>query len=196
LPSVEDEQETKTPGKKDHRWPDHQHHKCPLADSCQPDILLSASIAEDTGYFNERLANARRELLQAWQRRREHLEFDFQRTDILGALVLAEQLFGQMPKGGRNVLVIFSDMRHNTPDLNLETTAEIAVQSALTKRERRSLVADLHSVEVSVLGVDDAGKPMRYWTQLRQFWLAYFAETRARVAQYSVLSVVPARLGK
>ena len=161
----------------------------------QPDILLSASIAEDTGYFSERLAKARRELLQAWQRRREHLEFDFQHTDILGALVLAGQLFGQMPNGGRNVLVVFSDMRHNTPDLNLETTAEIAVESALAKTERRGLVADLHSVEVHVLGVDNAGKPMRYWTQLRQFWLMYFAKGGAKVAQYSVLRVVPASLG-
>ncbi len=155
----------------------------------QPDILLSASIADDKGYFNERLANARRELLQAWQRRREHLEFDFRHTDILGALVLAEQLFGQMPEGGRNVLVVFSDMRQNTADLNFETSNHIAVRAAVAKTERLGLMANLNEVEVHVLGADNAGRRMNYWTQLRQFWLAYFAKTGARVAEYSALSV-------
>ncbi|MFY9561301.1 MAG: hypothetical protein WAQ52_13795 [Terriglobales bacterium] len=155
----------------------------------QPDILLSASIAEDSGYFNERLATARRELLQAWQRRRANLEFDFQHTDILGALVLAGQLFGQMPKGGRNVLVIFSDMRQNTADLNLETANPITVPAAIAKTERLGLMANLSNVEVHVLGADNAGRRMNYWIQLRQFWLAYFAKTGAQVAEYSALSV-------
>ena len=156
----------------------------------QPDILLSASIAEDTGYFNERLANARRELLQAWQRRRVHLEFDFQHTDILGALVLAEQLFGQMPKDRRNPRVVFSGMRQNTVVLYLKTPNHIAVPAAIAKTERLGLMANLNNVEVHVLGADNAGRRMNYWTQLRQFWLAYFAKTGAQVAEYSALSVV------
>ena len=51
----------------------------------QPYILLSADIGDDAGYFGEKLANARKQLVGSWQRRIEHLQSGFQHTDIVGA---------------------------------------------------------------------------------------------------------------
>jgi len=78
----------------------------------QPYILLSAGIADNPGYFGERLAAARTESsepgVEAENRpSRSHVP----RTDILGALDLASQIFAQEPGATRRQLIVFSDMR-------------------------------------------------------------------------------------
>ena len=50
---------------------------------------------------------------------------------------------------------------------------------------------DLHGVEVYALGVDGAGKDMRYWQILWDFWTAYFKRTGAILKTYSVLRDPP-----
>ena len=50
---------------------------------------------------------------------------------------------------------------------------------------------DLHGVEVYALGVDGAGKDMRYWQTLRDFWTEYFKRTGAILKTYSVLRDPP-----
>jgi hypothetical protein len=77
----------------------------------QPYILLSADVATDEGYFHEKLASARQQLVRNWHSRAEHLQVGFSHTDILGALMLADQLFHEKLGGWRDVLIIFSDMR-------------------------------------------------------------------------------------
>jgi hypothetical protein len=47
-------------------------------------------------------------------------------------------------------------------------------------------------VEVYALGVDGAGKDMRYWQTLRDFWAVYFKRTGAILKTYSVLRDPPA----
>jgi hypothetical protein len=81
----------------------------------QPDILLSATVPEDPGYFEERLTAARTELIRAWKGRSQRLQPNFQRTDVLGAPLLASQFFAEQVAARRKVLVIFSDMRNSTP---------------------------------------------------------------------------------
>lgn len=157
----------------------------------QPYILLSADIAVDEGYFHEKLASARQQLVHTWQRRIENVHGRFQHTDIFGALFLAEQLFRARPSGWRNVLVIFSDMRQDTTDLNLESPAKFNAKAALTRTERKGLIAVLENDEVYVLGVDNAGEAITYWDQLRKFWLEYFQEAQANVECYSVLRQSP-----
>ncbi len=59
----------------------------------QPDILLSAKIPGDAGYFGERLIAAQAELVRAWKARNAHLTPDFRHTDIIGTLLVASQVF-------------------------------------------------------------------------------------------------------
>lgn len=156
----------------------------------QPYVLLSAQLDSNEGYFKERIRNAHQQLLTAWQKRSQSLVENFKQTDLLGALVMSSQVFE--PKAGhRNVLVIFSDMRHETRSLNLARLLVIPVQPTLGKVERGGLVADLNGIEVYVLGVDAAGKSVGYWNSLRDFWQAYFGKAGAKVRAYSMLREVP-----
>ncbi len=156
----------------------------------QPYVLLSADVGGDAGYFREKLASARQQLVRVWQRRVDHLQLGFSHTDILGALLLADQLFHERASGWRDVLVIFSDMRQDTADLDLETPAKFDAKGALDRTEKNGLISRLGSVEVYVLGVDNAGKPIAYWDLLREYWLDYFAKAGSHVQSYSVLREV------
>jgi hypothetical protein len=151
----------------------------------QPDILLSAKISTDKGYFGEKLASAHQALLQAWQKRSAHLKSDSRHTDILGALLVATQIFKESHSPD-NVLVIFSDMRQDSRELNLETTKQWVPQEEIKTLSQKRLVADLQGVEVHALGVDNAGKDLTYWQSLRQFWIKYFEFADAKLYRYSI----------
>jgi hypothetical protein len=152
----------------------------------QPDILLSATIPGDVGYFGERLTSARSELVRAWKTRSARLEPTFRHTDIIGALLVAGQIFSEQKDAGKKILVVFSDMRHRTADLDLESHP--IVPSFLHAGKRAHIVlADLRGVHVYALGVDAAGKQIAYWQALRQFWTEYFRATGADLRGFSVL---------
>lgn len=151
----------------------------------QPYILMQAHVPDDAGYFGERLTAARNQLVRTWKLRSAHLEPHFPQTDILGALQLAAQIFAQHPDAGRKTLILFSDMRQSTPELNLEPAKIVPSFSAVAKRCGR--LPDLHGVEVEVLGVDGAGKSDAYWQSLRGFWEGYIQTAGTLVGSYSVL---------
>jgi hypothetical protein len=155
----------------------------------QPYILLSARVPGDAGYFGERLAAARNQLVRAWKQRSSNLTPHYQQTDILGALQLANQIFAQQPDAGRRTLVIFSDMRQSTPDLNLEGT-KIAPSFAAVVNRCGALPA-LQNVQGYVLGADGAGKSSAYWQSLQTFWRVYFHNAGAVLQSYSVLRELP-----
>jgi hypothetical protein len=158
----------------------------------QPDILLSAKIPEDTGYFGERLRSAQSELVRAWKGRSGQLKPRFPHTDIMGALILSGQIFEQHPDSSRKILVIFSDMRHSTPGLDLQSRSTVQTLSlAGTTSGANVLLADLRHVEVYALGVDGAGKTITYWQSLRDFWVEYLRGARANLRTYSVLREMP-----
>jgi hypothetical protein len=85
------------------------------------------------------------------------------------------------------MLVIFSDMRQDTSDLNLETPAKFDARAAIVRTDKKGLIARLGKVEVYVLGVDNAGKPIAYWNLLQEYWIGYFTKAGAHVQSYSVL---------
>ncbi len=155
----------------------------------EPLTVLDARIPADAGYFQERLTAARQALLQAWAARAKSLVPSFKRTDILGVLLLASQIFQNSPKSGK-VLVIFSDMRENAGNLNLEKSKG-DVHLALARAAQGRTTPDLKGVEVYVLGADNARKPMSYWTSLRDSWAEYFKRTGADLKTYTVLRELP-----
>ena len=151
----------------------------------QPYILLSAHVLDDAGYFGERLTAAHNRLVQAWKARSSQLDPHFRQTDILGAMQLASDIFSHEPNNGSKVLVIFSDMRQSTPELNLETRKVVPSFSGIAKQSD-TLPALLH-VQVDVLGVDGSGKSSAYWGGLKSFWIEYLRRSGAFVRNYSVL---------
>ena len=157
----------------------------------QPYILLSADVSANQGYFGERLAAARQQMVRAWQKRAAQLEPRARRSDVLGALLTASELFREVPTRRRNVLVIYSDMRHVNSELDLETPVTIHVDAMLAIAERRKLLANLMGDAVYVLGADAAGKRVAQWEALKQFWTAYFKMAGANLMGYSILGEPP-----
>ena len=155
----------------------------------QPYLLLSAQVPSDAGYFGERLNDARGQIIRAWKSRSARLDSHFHHTDIFGALELAGQIFAQQPDTSRKTLVIFSDMRQSTPELNLESLK--TVPSFSTVASRCGAVPALRNVDLSVLGADDAGESGAYWQSMRLFWASYFNNAGAVVHSYSVLRKLP-----
>lgn len=156
----------------------------------EPYVLLSAHLDGNEGYFKERLNNAHQQLLAAWQKRSQSLVQNFSQTDLLGALIMSAQVF-EPKEGHRNVLVILSDMRHETRTLNFAKMAIVPTDATVQKVEREHLVASLKGVEVYALGVDASGKSVGYWNSLRDFWLSYFGKAGAKVRAYSMLRDLP-----
>jgi hypothetical protein len=155
----------------------------------QPYILLSALLPADPGYFGERLTSARKHLVTAWKARSEKLAPEFAHTDIIGALLLASDLFSQQPAVARKVLVLFSDMRQSTRELNLESPA---VVPEFSRTKAKVTVANMRDVQVFALGVDGFGKSTSYWESLRAFWDEYFRCSGADLQDYSPLREVVA----
>lgn len=158
----------------------------------EPDILLSAEVSADTGYFGERLVAAHQQLVRAWQSRAARLAPNSRQTDILGALLVAGQLFEQTPGSQREVLVIYSDMRQATADLSLDRQTEPLASAVRAELERRLPGPNLNDAAVYCLGVDAAGRNAADWERLRRLWEDYFRMAGAHLESYTVLRRLPA----
>ena len=109
----------------------------------------------------------------------------FLRTDILGALHIASQVFAEHV-AARQILVIYSDMRNSTPELDLDTPSSVA-RSARVLRQGNVPAASLLDVTVGALGVDAADRSIAYWQELEEFWTLYFNTVSAELIVYSAL---------
>jgi hypothetical protein len=157
----------------------------------EPYILLSASMSSDEGYFGERLSGARQSIVRAWQKRAAQLEPRAKSTDILGAILVAAEIFRNAQQGGKNILIVYSDMRQSTRALNLETSIRWDINAELAAVERQQLLANLARVSVYVLGADADAKSVAQWQMLNRFWTIYFEKTGARLIGYSILCESP-----
>lgn len=127
---------------------------------------------------------ARRALQAAWRAESKNLQSCYRRTDILGALLLAGQIFEADNSSSQKILIIYSDMLNSTAELNLETTTVIPRFSDVSWRLP---IADLRAVRVSVRGVDGNGKTNRYWNAVKYFWKEYFVGAGTVLQDYSPL---------
>jgi hypothetical protein len=159
-----------------------------------PSVLLSGKIIDDRGYFGEKLSAARKRLVRAWRERARNLKPQSTSTDILGAMVVAHQLFEETPKAKRKILVLFSDMRQSALGFDLEHFPVSPSTSFLARVERANLLADLTNVDVYALGVDAAGENVRQWENLHQFWIQYFAKAKGELKEYTQFRSLPSAL--
>jgi hypothetical protein len=153
----------------------------------QPYFLLSATVTGDTGYFGEKIDAARQRLANAWKKRSREMTPSFPGTDLLGAFLIASQVFAKAGPGKHDELVVFSDMWQETREFDFARTRERCKAELITQVKSRRLVVNLRDADVYVLGVDSAGRTKSDWLCARQFWTAYFAEAGAALRDYSVL---------
>lgn len=151
-----------------------------------PLILLSARLPSDPGYFGSRLAAGTQALSAAWKKRIENLEPTFRQTDLLGALTFAAESFARSD-AARKRLIIFSDMRQYTAELDLEKPKVIDVRKSLKQVELQGGFAPLRGVEIYVFGAGAHGrdKGTAYWIGLKTFWVEYFRRSGATLRIFS-----------
>ena len=89
------------------------------------------------------------------EERSRNLRPRFPQTDIIGALLLASEVFKQTP-GSENALVILSDMRNSASGVDLETPA-VAPRCSDVFKSNNS-IPEPKGVQLYVLGIDGAGK--------------------------------------
>lgn len=152
-------------------------------------VLLSLAIELGGGLALREGWKASPDASEDWAKLRDELSLvqlrrvEIVREVILGALLLTGQIFQQQSTGGdRRMLVLFSDMRNTTPELNQESS-----------RGRSSTVApiDLHRAEVYALGVDGTGIPTARWHEIERFWNTYIHDSRASLSAFSALRSLP-----
>jgi hypothetical protein len=152
----------------------------------QPDILLSARVDSDTGYFGEKLEDAQKLLVAAWSKKSRTLTAHYAHTDILGVFFLAEQLFRDVPASNKKELVIFSDMLQDTKEFAIRQRG-ITIADAMRTLKANQLIADLSQVDVYALGVNESSAKTKSWIATREFWSGYIVAAGGTLRQYSVL---------
>jgi len=148
-----------------------------------PLMLLSASLADDPGYFGERLALGRAALLRKWREYSQGLRPIYPQTDIVGGLMVASQVFADQSKTSHKVLVIFSDMKNDTEDLTLDSLLRTPRAAA----GNAPVIVDLKGVEVQVFGADAGHLSTAQWIWLQNYWSAYLKHAGATLRTYSAL---------
>jgi hypothetical protein len=152
----------------------------------EPYILLRAQVPDDPGYFGEKLAAARNQIVHGWSVKAAQLSPEFKQTDIFGAIELAGQLFTEDQNGDLRRLVIFSDMRESVPGLDFERMNSVPALQSMKGKEGE--LPNLTNVHVNVAEVDGAGRSIFYWRGLHQFLSEYFRSAGARLETFTVLA--------
>jgi len=115
-------------------------------------------------------------------------------SDILSALVIAGEVFSRNARGTEAWLVIMSDMRQESPTLNVNLQGmDSAFTSGFLRREREAgRMPDLSNVRVRVVGAGASDRATDSYVALREFWLAYLAAAGAQMkpADYGRIALV------
>lgn len=141
----------------------------------KPYILLEGRVSFNKGSFGEVVARDKLRLLQTWQKL--NLKPSAMMSDILGSLNFASNLFQSQDQ--QKKLIIFSDMRHYTRELDLESPKVINIEAAMKQVVKNGLVAPLAGVKIWCVGVHSVGRTPEYWKSLKAFWTEYFRQSRA-----------------
>ena len=151
----------------------------------RPVILLRRSTGEKPGYFGEIIEKERQEILAEFREKSKDLKAVYKNSDVLGAISLASVILGES-RASRKLLIIYSDMRHVTKELDLESPDQIDPDKMLEKVESLGLVPDLEGVDVFALAVLTQKKMPAAWSALRKFYEGLFLRSGASLKKYSI----------
>ncbi|MDZ7760026.1 MAG: hypothetical protein U5L00_07215 [Desulfovermiculus sp.] len=138
----------------------------------RPYILLEEKMPNTSGYFKEKINRSKIQLIKKWKQMCQSLKPTAKATDIIGALYLLANL----GTTNKQTIVIFSDMRQATGQMNLENKKDINVKALMQLVREFGLIPDLDGARVVCAGVSPGGKGVEYYSSLRRFWSLYFQE--------------------
>lgn len=148
----------------------------------RPEILLDEALPAQAGYLGLDVRMARERLAFKWRETSKTLAPVYDHSDIIGSLVFLQYLG---PAPARTVLVVLSDLRQNTNQLDLEHVGVIKVESVLKRLEAQNSVPTLAGTHVYLLGVSPKSKTAAYYHSLRDFWIRLFSLAGADVRVFA-----------
>jgi hypothetical protein len=150
----------------------------------KPLVILHGTLPEDRHPLKPKLLAAQQGIISEWKSKSRSLTRPYQASDVIGAVCHASLLL--RGKSSEKWLVILSDMRNSSKELDIENVPEIDHEKSLSQLGAKGLIPSLTGVNVAVLGVHTTGKaisPM-YYQSLENFWRGFFAKAHAELVTY------------
>lgn len=149
-----------------------------------PEFMLYETMPSRAGYFNEEVRRKKISLINEFRRKTEKLDIERPATSLIDGI----NMFAKMCRehaDKRQVLVIFSDMRQFTKEINEDMIVQRG-DKVLTQLKADNLVPDMRGIEVYVMGVSTANIKIRNWKKLEAFWKNFFCEAGGNLKCYDM----------
>jgi hypothetical protein len=153
-----------------------------------PAMLFDRTLPINNNYLDLQVKAAQEGMVSEWNNVSKGLrgKTKYKKSDILGAISLLPYMAGLSSQNAQNILIVFSDLRQCTPDLDLESVKRIPTDRVLPQLKGSGKIPRLNGYQVYLLGVDPNGKSADYFESLKDFWMKFFAESGAQVRSFSI----------
>jgi hypothetical protein len=150
----------------------------------KPLVILHGALPDDRHPLKPKLLAAQQSIISEWKSKSRSSTRPYKASDIIGSICHASLLL--RGKSSEKWLVILSDMRNSTKELDIENVPEIDREKSLSQLSAKGLIPNLNAVNVAVLGVHTTGKAMSpiYYQSLENFWRGFFEKAHAEVVTY------------
>ena len=149
-----------------------------------PAILFDRRMPPERGYLGFELQAAREKVVAEWREIVPGIEQPYRHTDLFGLFALLPYLCDV--SGSELTLLVFSDLRQSTKELDFEKVSAIPVTRTLDRLKKADQIPSLPGVRVHLLGVDPHGKTAAYLSSLKDFWFGFFAAAGASVETFRI----------
>ena len=150
----------------------------------KPLLILHGALPVDPHPLKPKLLAAQQKMISEWKSKSSSLSRPYKASDVIGSICHAALLL--RGKNSEKWIVILSDMRNSTKELDIESMPEINREKSLSQLGTKGLIPNLNAVNVAVLGVHTTGKGMSpiYYQSLEDFWRGFFEMAQAEVAAF------------
>jgi len=150
----------------------------------KPLVILHGTLPHDRHPLKPKLLAAQQSIISEWKSKSRFSTRPYKASDIIGAVYHASLLL--RGKSSEKWLIILSDMRNSTKELDIENMPEIDREKMLSQLGAKGLIPNLTGVNVAVLSVHTTGKAISpiYYQSLENFWRGFFEKAHAEVVTY------------
>ncbi len=150
----------------------------------KPLVILHGTLPDDRHPLKPKLLAAQQSIISEWKSKSRYSARPYKASDVIGAIYHASLLLRS--KSAEKWIVILSDMRNSTKELDIENTPEIDREKSLNQLGANGLIPNLTGVNVAVLSVHTTGKAISpiYYQSLENFWRGFFEKAHAEVVAY------------
>ncbi|MGH7454293.1 MAG: hypothetical protein ACRENG_23260, partial [bacterium] len=150
----------------------------------KPLVILHGTLPDDRHPLKPKLLAAQQSISSEWKSKSRSSTRPYKASDVIGAVYHASLLL--RGKSSEKWMIILSDMRNSTKELDIENVPEIDREKSLGQLGAKGLIPNLTSVNVAVLSVHTTGKAISpiYYQSLENFWQGFFEKAHAEVVTY------------